>query len=588
MNSYNNEKSNINRDNLERLYQEINFTIDEKNNILDENLKKVSNFLVNIVNQHIINNKGKKTCNLEIEGINKKGELLRSVIIEANEVKNSNWIDSNWGFENQIFPNMQVKFEKLLRHLSSNVEKIEKYGQTGFKKIDNKYVYIHGDGIIGDTSKNLRLNNKIKNYKLIQDVSKERLANKISLNLLELINEEISYPLLSLVYLSPLVEILNEFGKVPSFAVWMYGETGSRKTSIAQVFLSHFGNFKNFLPATFNDTKTSLEVKANYVKDALFLVDDYKPAQTRKDKESQDEKAEEISRFYGDRISKGRSNVNLEIQKENDPKGMVLITGEGLISGHSSNARMIALELKRNMVDLNKLTKAQNDIEILSASMAGYIRWLLNYINNSQKSEKLKNLVENFEIYRKELQDKYKNAHGRTIEAISWLKIGFSMMLDYFSENGLINRFEVQDYITSSEEIFENIIKKQIEIIEISNPVDKFINILRELINSNSINICELINNTPSGYEKGNIVGYKDKNYYYFHDENLYQKILKICQGHSISFTMGKVAIWKQLKNNGILKVDGNNICVKKTIKINNETNRFRLLCIPRNKIDEI
>ncbi|HGE7937196.1 hypothetical protein [Clostridioides difficile] len=55
----------------------------------------------------------------------------------------------------------------------------------------------------------------------------------------------------------------------------------------------------------------------------------------------------------------------------------------------------------------------------------------------------------------------------------------------------------------------------------------------------------------------------------------------------------GYVCIIEDIKdvehlNNGILKVDGNNICVKKTIKINNETNRFRLLCIPRNKIDEI
>lgn len=93
----------------EELYKEIGYSITNDNYILDEKSNKVSNFLVKVINQHIVYDKNKKLCKLELEGINKNGENLERIVIDSNEVKNSNWIDSNWGFENQIFPNMQIK-----------------------------------------------------------------------------------------------------------------------------------------------------------------------------------------------------------------------------------------------------------------------------------------------------------------------------------------------------------------------------------------------------------------------------------------------------------------------------------------------
>lgn len=133
----------------EELYKDIGYSITDDNYTLDKKSNKVSKFLVKVINQHIVCDKNKKLCKLELEGINKNGENLEIIIIDLNEVRNSNWINSNWGFENQIFHNMRIKFEKLLRHLSANIKKIEQYNQIGFRKINNKYVYIHGGGVIG-------------------------------------------------------------------------------------------------------------------------------------------------------------------------------------------------------------------------------------------------------------------------------------------------------------------------------------------------------------------------------------------------------------------------------------------------------
>ncbi|MCG4734626.1 hypothetical protein L0M92_13555, partial [Casaltella massiliensis] len=82
---------------------------------------------------------------------------------------------------------------------------------------------------------------------------------------------------LALVYLSPLIEIISRNIKPPENIVWLWGKTGSRKTSVAKIVLSHFGNFNQKTPSTFNDTITAIELKANMLKDILYLCDDFAP-----------------------------------------------------------------------------------------------------------------------------------------------------------------------------------------------------------------------------------------------------------------------------------------------------------------------
>lgn len=51
--------------------------------------------------------------------------------------------------------------------------------------------------------------------------------------------------------------------------------------------------------------------------------------------------AERILRMWGDRIGRRRLNSKIELQKTYYPRGMVLVTGEDLPSGQSSNARLV-------------------------------------------------------------------------------------------------------------------------------------------------------------------------------------------------------------------------------------------------------
>ncbi|MBT2146692.1 hypothetical protein KK421_10195 [Clostridioides difficile] len=68
-------------------------------------------------------------------------------------------------------------------------------------------------------------------------------------------------------------------------------------------------------------------------------------------------------------------------QKQYIPQGMLLMTGENLIRGHSTVARLVALELDKDSVNLKLLKEMQDSVSLLGESMRGYIEWLLHGMN---------------------------------------------------------------------------------------------------------------------------------------------------------------------------------------------------------------
>ena len=64
----------------------------------------------------------------------------------------------------------------------------------------------------------------------------------------------------------------------PSLSLWLQGRSGSQKSSLAAVFLSHFGSFTaTSLPGAWSSTRNALERHASLLKDVVYLVDDYAP-----------------------------------------------------------------------------------------------------------------------------------------------------------------------------------------------------------------------------------------------------------------------------------------------------------------------
>ena len=78
---------------------------------------------------------------------------------------------------------------------------------------------------------------------------------KTSLSILDLSKKEITIPLLALTYLSPLRSLFLEENIPLGFVTWIVGESGSQKSSLSSIMVSHFGDFeRDTLPGGFKDT----------------------------------------------------------------------------------------------------------------------------------------------------------------------------------------------------------------------------------------------------------------------------------------------------------------------------------------------
>ena len=61
-------------------------------------------------------------------------------------------------------------------------------------------------------------------------------------------------------------------------SVWIEGFTGCMKSTLAALFLGHFGDFtRTTLPGAWSSTVNHLEHRAFVLKDSIFVVDDYAP-----------------------------------------------------------------------------------------------------------------------------------------------------------------------------------------------------------------------------------------------------------------------------------------------------------------------
>src|SRR5262249_42866598 len=123
-----------------------------------------------------------------------------------------------------------------------------------------------------------------------------------------------------------------------------------------------------------------LERRAFFLKDSLFVIDDYAPAAL--DHRELESKAARLLRSQGNLAGRGRLRSDLTECPAFPPRGLVVSKAEEHPAGQSFLARTLIIELARIDIDIEKLTEAQEQSGYLSHAMAGYIRWLAPQMGN--------------------------------------------------------------------------------------------------------------------------------------------------------------------------------------------------------------
>ena len=540
----------------------------------------ISNFIINPKSEIIKTDGCDSESKLILEGILEGGVKLPEVEISMEEFIKMDWITQRWGIRPTISPgrNMKDYLKDCVQQISKDIDINTIYSHTGWTVQDNKYIYLHSKGGIGSDNINTDIPLELSGYSFPKEVRDKKEAIDLSLETLNLAKHDITIPLLSMTYLAPLVGLIAEGNRTPNFVLWVYGLTGSRKTSASLAFLNHFGNFSsNIPPASFKDTANAIELKAHTLKDSLLLIDDYHPNIDGSDARKLASTAERILRMYGDRVGRSRMRADTTLNKTYKPRGMAIVTGEDLPKGASSTARYIGVEIKREDINLDILSKLQKEHKKLAEAMAIYIDWI------SKNVELVQSFIdEKFD----ELKIKYKEetTHGRINDAVIWLSISFELLLTFLYEYMFICDDEIEELRLSNEQVIKNILKNQEALYRNQEVELMFIDALEEMINLGKLCLLPVKkqkdNNQIISNYAGKFIGYYDKEFLYLYDSTMYAEVETFLKGKGQSISVSVNTLLKMLRDKNYIKTEEGQLKPKKLVydSITKNKERIRLV----------
>lgn len=533
-----------------------------------------------------------------LDGWTMDGAALPRVTVKTDQFDSMGWVTKNWDFRANIAPGNTVKDR--LRYAISEVgretcERVTQYTHTGWRKIGGKWAYLYEGGAIGAENVTVSLGSGLDMYRLDGSGAEEfdtisfSDGASVTLALNGIIAEHVCIPLLGTVFLAPLREFLAATGVAPAYALFLLGGTGSRKSTAAALALSHFGNFTGkSLPASFNDTANFIRKKAFLLKDAPIVVDDYHPVTSLQERKKMEATAQSLARAFGDGAERGRMKSDLTLQESMPPRGVAIISGEDTPGvGESGMARFYVVNVGKDDVPPTEgLTEMQELARkgYLQKSMRGYIRWILQQIDDMPKL-----LHDGFIRNRAIALEKTKGQHGRTAEAIAHMMLGYDSMLRYLRDVGLLSTDECVKMSAHAWHVVSDNSKRQADDMREDRPSKIFLATIGELLVSRGAAVRDLTslpgeegraNGTPK-----DMIGYMDADFYYLMPNVAYRAVAKLCNDQGQAFPLTAKMLYKQMREDGVLTAE-NTTSTSATRPKWIDGKSQRLLWIPRRMID--
>ncbi|HPL97324.1 MAG TPA: hypothetical protein PKY71_07250 [Smithellaceae bacterium] len=468
--------------------------------------------------------------------------------VPAVQFASMNWI-ARWGTEAIIEPGSTNK--DCMRHaiqiLSQNrTKKNVCFTHTGWRYEGGLWFYLTSSGAIGKEGVNVRLSRENLRYRLPLAPEREKEAIAASLSFLQIGKKEITYPLFAVTYLSPLISLLNP---QPNFVSYVYGQTGTFKTTVSLLQLSHFGDFQSIANlSNFDDTGNSIEKKGFILKDVLHVLDDYHPSFRRQDAQVKESLAQRLIRSYSNRTARGRLNADTSDKGRHEPRGFLQITGEELVSLSSTQARTLVVEIEPGDIDKDKLSAIQGKMDLLPHAMTSFLLWVRDHIPDIQAG-----FPERF----RELREVATKATGEGIhrklpEQTAFLLYALELVGQWLIDKGINSKAEAEAFIGEAFEVFNSLTDRQAQRIAEDDPVKKFFDILSALVISNNARL-DHIHQPGTSRGGGEVIGYFDTEFVYLIPTPTWHAISRYSMQEGGHFPYKQRSLYKLLRTRGIL-----------------------------------
>ena len=562
----------------------------------------LAHFLPYLISQTRIVERNGNTLLYRIEAITWDRSTSQFIKLETLEVASADleemrWI-SKWGADATILPvhSYREKVRYCIQLLGQMAVRDEVVAEIGWCNGN----FLHAGGSIGPDEVKVEAPESVAKYELPKEVKNPRKAVTYSLAALEVASHHLTYSLLALMFLAPIMRFFEEKAKITAkFVLWVCGDSGLQKTTIVSLFLCHFGKFSDGVaPASFDATPNGLERTLYDGKDVVTLVDDYFPSAAGSEGERMTKVAQKILRSVGDRRGKPRMQSNLKQSPSFPPRGQVVVTAEDLPpAGKSTYARFLCVNVEAKDRDKEKLAEAMKRPLALARSMRAYIEYIL--VN--QKTFEEADLLVQFHELRAEYAAK--DNHDRIAEALAWLDIGFSFFLQFALSHQAITEEKASAMRAEAKEVFAAIGKQQQAIIRNSNPVDQFLESVGTMLRAKTIKVFErnpvLLGNPNAVSSKDwrenarewvadeKHAGYVDDQNCFFIPDTIYAAYKRQCEEMGFRTIMTKSVLFKRLRESGKIISEGSGTASPHScphVVIRGKKQRF--LVIPKRFLD--
>jgi len=542
-------------------------------------IEPLCNFVTQITEEVIRDNGEESSLEFKLVGRLNNGKPLREIKVPASSFNSLNWVSTEWGGEPVICAGFAKKdrLREAIQLLSPNISKRRVFTHTGWTNDEGKYVYLSSSGGLGAIDVVVDLENGLENYRLPIEIPDPVAAMQASLRFLDVGPYSVTIPLWASVFLAPFSEFLWV-----AFVLWLYGITGTRKSTIAALALNHYGEdfATNSLPADWWATDNALEKLLFLAKDALFIIDDYRPESDSMRRKELEGKVARIVRHVGNRSGRSRMKQDTTLRQTFRPRGLAMSTGEQIPSGQSIVARLFVVEIKKDDINLEKLSAAQNESHLYSLALAGFLVWL------SPQIDALKRTIPNrWKKIRQELQ--MNNQHGRIAEIVASLRIALELILQYAIEIEAITENMHDEILEKGLEALLFVADQQNKRVEIEKPTICFFSVIADLLIQQKVFLRRRDNSNQGlggrpDVDKAELIGWFDDEYIYLMSA-AYHRVAQYCSEEGRGFSVKEATLRKMLDEEDYLIKDPD----RHTTRIRIEGHHERVLQVYRGKFEE-
>ncbi len=498
------------------------------------------------VTEEVIQDDGLETTRaFVIAGQLDTGKVLPQARVAASRFASMSWVPEHWGLRAVVRAGQTTRdyLREAIQRLSPDALQRRVFTHTGWRQIGTEWVYLTSSGAVGRHGFEVDLGDDLARYRLPRDAEDPAGAMRLSIRLLDIAPLTVTAPLLSGTFRAPLASVLPL-----DLSLWLEAQTGNLKSTLAALFLCHYGTFdRRNLSTAWASTANQLELRAFRLKDTICVIDEYAPSAM--DARELESKASRLIRAQGNLAGRGRLRSDLTERPAFPPRGLIVATGEQHPPGQSVLARMLIVEPRRQEIDLAALTEAQRQADRLPHAMAGYVAWLAPQMSTISGM-----LRETFEGARARVLAGA--PHLRVPEVLAHLWVGLHCGLAYAEDIGSCTGGEAESLRARGWDALVSLGAAQGRLVEDERPSRRFLRVLLTLVTQGRALLLPRDENNDGGRPGADLIGWQDDEGIYLIPEASHQAVSRFCREAGEPFPVRRERLQKDLALDGLAQCD--------------------------------